>query len=205
MKSCLDNLKYSGQVSVHVADDGSPQAHRDNLVKIAGGYKRVIGVSSSNSEGRGYGASYNLASQTTHIHASYVLPLEDDWQLQHKLDLDEYVQAMESRSEIGCIRLGYLGYTQQLCGHLIETGYRHYLMFDPDSSERHVCAGHPRLESVGWQKRVGLWPEGVDPGTTEFTWCGYEAARNGVVWPMNAPANGWFGHIGAVQAREDQR
>lgn len=205
LTECLDKLTYSGQISVHIADDGSPWEHADALLEIAGGYSKVLGVSVSNTEGHSYGASYNLASQQTHIHASIVLPLEDDWTLAHPFCADDYVRATIENPAIGCIRMGYLGYTQPLRGQLIYAADEHFLLFDPDSPERHVAAGHPRLETVGWQRRVGPWPEGIDAGTTEFLWCGREEARSGVVWPMSTPRGGWFVHTGTVQAREDQR
>lgn len=205
LRACLDNLRYSGQISVHIADDGSPQKHRDALVKLAGGYDSVIGVSESNSQGRGYGANFNLATQTVHIHASLVLPLEDDWTLSQEFNIDPYVQAMQESPRIRCIRLGYLGYTQSLKGELVYAANNHFLAFDEASPERHVCAGHPRLEWVSWEREVGPWPEGVDPGSTEFGWCGVAAARRGVAWPLNAPPAGWFYHTGTIQARVDQR
>lgn len=207
LRSTLKKTSYSGQLSVHIADDGSSQEHRDNLYQIAGGFKKVQGITMSNAERRGYGASYNLATQTVHALSTIVLPLEDDWELAHPLNLDRYVAAliqMDPQTPIACLRLGYLGWTQELRGRLEYVANMQFLAFDPDSPERHVCAGHPRLETVWWARRVGLWPEGLDPGTTEHEWCGYANARTYVAWPLDTPAGGYFQHIGTVQAREDQ-
>lgn len=205
LKTTLDNIQYDGPISVHIADDGSPEAHRKALAKLAGGYKHVQGVTITNAERRGYGASYNLATQVIHQFANVVLPLEDDWELAHPLDLSGYVEALDDSGPISCIRLGYLGYTQVLKGELGRRAGKQFLLFDPESPERHVCAGHPRIETVGFERRVGPWQEGIDAGTTEFVWCGQPEARIGVAWPMDAPSGGWFQHIGTVQAREDQR
>ena len=205
LKAVLDRLTYSGQIHVHVADDGSPEKHRENLRQIAGGYSHVVSIGTSNSEQSGYGASWNLATQQVHLTNGVVLPLEDDWELVHNLNVDGYVQALVDCSPvIGCIRLGYLGYTQALRGELGVCAGRQYLLFDPSSPERHVCSGHPRLETAGWERAVGPWPEGLDPGSTEHEWCGIPAARTGVAWPMDTPPGGWWVHIGTVQARSDQ-
>lgn len=207
LRCVLDNLNYSGPVSVHIADDGSPQEYRDRLVDIAGGYKRVQGVTVTNSERRGYGASYNLATQVVHTWADVVLPLEDDWELPKdlgkELDINAHVQTLMTTA-IQCIRLGYLGFTQDLNGTLGIQNGQTYLLFDPDSPERHVSAGHPRLETVRYEREVGPWEEGLDPGMTEHVWCGHPGARRGVAWIMSSPLSGYFKHIGTVQARTDQ-
>lgn len=205
LRSALDNIRYSGQISVHIADDGSAKGHVAKLEKIAGGYATVHGVSTSNAGRGGYGKSYNLATQQIHEHSEVVLVLEDDWELRQPLDLGPFVQTLvDARPVIGCIRLGYLGSTKELRGSIGHNSGKTYLVFDPESPEHHVAAGHPRIETVEWERNVGPWPEGVDPGTTEFVWCGYPGARSGVAWDIEAPAGGYFKHIGTVQARADQ-
>lgn len=205
LRAVLDNLVYDGPISVHIADDGSPQEYRDRLVEIAGGYQRVQGVTVTNAERRGYGASYNLATQVVHTWADIVLPLEDDWVLSQQLDIRGHIRTLLSDTAIRCIRLGYLGFTQDLIGTLGKESGEIYLLFDPDSPERHVSAGHPRLETVGFERSVGPWMEGVDPGMTEHLWCGRPGARQGVAWVMGSPLSGYFAHIGTVQARSDQQ
>lgn len=205
LRTTLGNLKYSGPVSVHIADDGSPQEHRERLADIAGGYSRVQGVTVTNAERRGYGASYNLATQVIHNWADIVLPLEDDWELpKSTLSLDNHVQTLMD-GPIRCIRLGYLGFNDDLRGTLGIVNGETYLLFDPDSREHHVAAGHPRIETVQFEREIGPWVEGVDPGMTEHFWCGRHAARTGVAWVMGSPLDGYFKHIGTVQARTDQR
>lgn len=201
LRAVLDKLRFSGEIAVHIADDGSPNLHRQSLRKLAGGYKHVVTVGESNSERRGYGASYNLATQMIHPSSDIVLPLEDDWELTGDLDLDPLVEGLTSGA-FGCIRLGYLGFTQKLHGSLVNVGQTTYLAFDPRSPEPHVWAGHPRLETVQWQRDVGPWPEGLGPGETEFAVAHKEEARWGVGWPIYYAQA--FAHIGTVQAREDQ-
>lgn len=204
LRSALDNLKYSGPLSVHIADDGSPDAHRTKLEKIAGGYANVQGVTVTNAQRSGYGASYNLATQVVHNWADIVIPLEDDWELTEPLDLDPLVDTLWN-SQIECIRLGYLGFTQALRGELMHSFGRTYLLLNHDSPERHVSAGHPRIETIAYERAVGPWEEGLDPGATEFDWCGRAGSRHGVAWVMGSPLDGFFKHIGTIQARDDQR
>ena len=206
LTAVLEKLTYSGPLYVHIADDGSHQQHINALIKIVESFgDKVTGRTHTNAARSGYGASYNQATQVVHNYGGVVLPLEDDWELAYPLQVDAYIEALMSDPPIiGCIRLGYLGFTQELRGSLGHIAGRSYLVFDPASPERHVAAGHPRLETVEWERGVGPWPERIDPGTTEHVWCGYEASRHGVAWPMDTPGN-WFHHIGTVQARQDQQ
>lgn len=209
IQSTLNRLKdYDGELRVHIADDGSPEEHREKLREIAGGYKNVISASCTNSQRAGYGVNYNLALQTVHLHSYIILPLEDDWELSKELPINELVQTLTEAEPdgIGCIRLGYLGWTQPLRGELCHYTGHTYLRLDPESPEPHVWAGHPRLETRAFQRKIEPWPEGLDPGTTEFVVANRKAAREGVLWPMDL-IQGYgdlYKHIGQVQARTDQ-
>lgn len=207
LRAALDNLSYSGRVSVHIADDGTGEEYRQSLFELAGGYEQVAGVSISNSERGGYGRNYNLAMQTIHNHCSIILPLEDDWQLLRPLNLDSLVQALAD-DRIGCIRLGYLGFTREyMAGGMISTSGAIYFLISPEADEPHVFSGHPRLETVEWERAVGPWPEGLDPNETEFAVCHNTAARQGVVFPVDLihPYGNLFAHIGAYEAGEHRR
>jgi len=195
-------MRYSGPLHVHIADDGSIPGHVDALREIAGAYAHVQSVGSTNAERRGYGASYNLASQSIHTHHEIVIPIEDDWELSRDLDLDPLVETLTAGIGIECIRLGYLGFTQALLGAVTHTPGGPMLLIDPRSPERHVAAGHPRIETRAWERAVGPWAERIQAGATEFDWCGRPAARSGVAWPLDlGPASqrgdALFAHIGA--------
>lgn len=203
LRSTLDNLRYSGPLAVHIADDGSIEGHVDALRELAGGYPHLITVGATNVERRGYGASFNAATQVVHIASPIVMPIEDDWQLMRPLDLDPLVETLQTGREgvtnIGCIRLGYMGFTQPLLGQFVHTPAGVMGLLDPDSPERHVAAGHPRLETRHWERAVGPWTEGLPAGATEFDWCGRRCARIGVAWPLDVvkPSEHLFAHIGA--------
>lgn len=209
--STLNNLKTSASLKVHIADDGSDPAHVARLIDVCQHFK--IEPTLTNAKRFGYGASYNLASQVTHRDGEYFLMLEDDWQLTREFNIDPLITALEDGKEesaLGCIRLGYIGWTQSLEGSIRKFNNQSFLVFSPDSSEPHVWAGHPRLESLWFQKRLGPWPEGIDAGSTEFVVAQRDKSRMGVGWPLDMNINAsqdycnLYAHIGAVQARTDQ-
>lgn len=204
LRAALDHIRYPGPLNLHIADDGSVPGHVEALRRLAGGYPGVGTIGHTDAARRGYGASYNLATQAFHPTADVVLVLEDDWVLQRDLDLSPLVDTLyESHPYIACIRLGYLGFTQELRAIRIEaTSAGPMVLLDSESEEPHVAAGHPRLELVEHQQEIGPWPEGIAPGATEWEWCRREAARRGVVWPLDygpasMRADSLFVHTGA--------
>lgn len=203
LRSTLDNLEFDGEIAVHIADDGSSKKHVDAIRKVAGGYEHVVAVGHSDSNRGGYGRNYNLATQQIHPSSDFVLPLEEDWRLTRKLNIDHLCRVLLAKPHIGCIRLGYLGFTDKLDGHLERHEGETFLVLDPFSVEKHVFAGHPRLETVEWQRYVGTWPEGLSPGATELAVCGI--ARSGIAWPLDlvAPNGDMFHHIGTLRATDD--
>lgn len=209
LASALKNIIYpEGQLRLHIADDGSPEGYIPELLGVV---EDKLPLSITNSQRGGYGVNYNLALQVVHSSAEIILVLEDDWELMTPLRLDHLVRALqegETSLQFGCIRMGYIGWTQELRGKFVSAADQHFLLFDPDSPEPHVWAGHPRLETRAWQRYVGPWPEGnYDPGTTEFMVAQRPEARRGVVWPLDLvhPYGSLFVHTGTIQARTDQR
>lgn len=199
LDSVLRNARYAGDLGVHIASDGDDDTYLDALKSLCA----PVGIepTTTNSQRSGYGANYNLATQLVHAHADYVLPLEDDWELTRELDLNVYVDAL-SELGAGCIRMGYIGFTQPLRGEFQFAVGRQWLRLDPASPEPHVFAGHPRLETVGFQRSVGPWPEGLEPGQTEFAVAHIAEARQGVVWPVQEinTRGDMFVHIGAERS-----
>lgn len=209
LESVLYHSKYTkGTLSLHIADDGSEADHRSKLFILAQMYMPGSNISISNAERGGYGRNVNLAFQTVHQTADYVLMLEDDWELIRNLDLDELVDDLEgcytdvSQPRFDCVRLGYLSFTQPLHGQIIDRHNRKYLVFDSYSPEPHIWAGHPRLETVQRQRECGLWPENELPGTTEFMMAHVKRVRRGVAWPMDLvhPRGDMFAHIGTQRS-----
>lgn len=206
MRSLVKNLQYSdGEIMYHIADDGSYEGHVRHLKNLAKDYQ----VSTTNSERGGYGRSYNLATQYLHNRCDFLLMVEDDWQLTREFDVSPLLLALQD-PDLNCIRLGYIGWTQELKGTIRAFADHTFLLFDPDSPEPHVWTGHPRLETVEFQRRVGQWPEGIDAGSTEFAISKRDSSRYGIAWPLDIAIRAGqvhgtlFAHIGEVQARTDQ-
>lgn len=200
LESVARNLQTLEPFWLHIADDGSPQEYRDELLGLA---RSLYGdnVSITNSERAGYGGNYNLATQFVHQIADIMLPLEDDWELVRELDLDPIARVLRE-GIFGCVRMGYIGLTEELRARFVLAAGLHWLELDPDSPERHIFAGGPRLETVEWERAVGPWPERMEQGLTEFEVAGWPAARHGVAWPIDLiyPRGDAFVHIGGQKA-----
>lgn len=205
LRHTLDKLRTTAPLNVHIASDGDPSEYIDSLRHLAGGYAHVKGVYHTNSEQHGYGANYNLATQLIHNNGTrWVMPIEDDWELTREFDIDPLLRALDTSEDIGCIRLGYMSYTQELRGTIKDVNGHKYLVFDPTSPEPHLLAGHPRIESVAWEREVGPWPIGLKPGATEFAVCHIPAARQRVAWPCDFvhPRGDLYAHFGTLRSYE---
>lgn len=211
LESLMHRLRYPGPMFLHIADDGSSKDHVPALLRLAENDQGIDWkeITTSNAERGGYGKSYNLACQAVHPRGGMVLPLEDDWQCQHVFHVEPLVKVLAegpfAEYGVGCIRLGYLGFTQDMAGKLFHAHGQTFMLLDQHSRERHIFAGHPRLESVEWQRFVGPWPEGLAAGKTEFEVAGRQESRQGVAWPMDLvhAYGSLFSHIGSRRAGED--
>ena len=200
----LRRLKADEEFWFHLADDGSSQEYRDELIELA---RDLFGsnVSATNSERSGYGGNYNAATQVVHGISDLVLPLEDDWELMRDLYLGSVANVLRD-GVFDCVRLGYIGYTDDLRGTFRYAEGMQWLELDQTSPEKHVFAGGPRLETVAFERAVGPWPERLEQGQTELAVAGRLEARRGVAWPLElvAPRGDAFVHIGGVKAGTGQ-
>lgn len=202
LRSTLDKLIFpDGEVQVHIASDGDGQEYVDYLRHIAGGYDWIKAVTHSNSERGGYGRNWNLATQVVHASCEYILALEDDWELRRPLDAGKLIEQM-NKLQLGCVRLGYIGFTQELRCSFASADGQYWLRFDEKSPEPHVFAGHPRIEARWWTQFVGPWPENLQPGETEFAVAHRPESRQKVGWPLSMvrPEGDMFYHIGTVRS-----
>lgn len=198
----LKNLVTDEEIWLHIADDGSDPAYRDEMIAAA---REMYGARSSitDAQGSGYGANYNVATQVVHDidGVDLILPLEDDWELTRPLDLAP-IAAVLRDGVFGCVRMGYIGFTQELRATFVSHGGHHWLALDPESAEPHVFAGGPRLETVAWERTVGPWDEHLSAGETEFNIAHRPEARVAIGWPVDLikPQGDAFVHVGALKA-----
>jgi hypothetical protein len=201
LAALFENLSYYGEIRLHIASDGDDTHYLAELVDICRSHG--IEPTASNSAGDGYGTNYNEATQVVHQlpGVKYVLPLEDDWELTKPLDLTPLACMLDDTGH-GCCRLGYIGWTEDLFGKFFGHDGMTYLELMHWSTEPHVFAGHPRLETVAWERTVGAWPEGLEPGQTELALTARKEARLGQVWPIDLikPCGDYFVHIGTERS-----
>lgn len=197
----LKKLRASEPIHLHIAHDGSAIEHHSEMLGIGVEIFSEERVTTSDAHGAGYGGSYNLAQVTVHQIADLVLPVEDDWELQSEFDVDPLADALRF-GIFGCIRMGYIGWTQDLKAKFVGYGGLTWLALDPESAEPHVFAGHPRLETAEYEKEVGPWLENLDAGSTEFDVAHRVESRFGVAWPVDLipPRGGLWAHIGSEKA-----
>lgn len=221
LEAVLKNAVPLDRVRLHIASDGDDEDYLKSLTYVAREVKGCedLEITTSNSGGRGYGANWNAATQIIHNVGGpgelvrYVLPLEDDWRLERTLDLNDLIEVLDSTRApewagndelpmLGCIRLGYLGFNHQLRGYLENRGKHQVIRFDHTSLEQHIFAGHPRLETVAFERVVGPWPEDLNPGATELAVCARLAARTAVAWPLDLihTSGDLFAHIGSIKS-----
>jgi hypothetical protein len=212
LDTALHYIECSLPMHVHIAHDGSPIEHITELTEIVK-MRGLQNPSVTNSERRGYGASYNAATLHTH-EFEYILPLEDDWELVRSLDIDTFISWLDGSGAHGVdegrtfnsIRMGYLGSTQPVHGTVIHGTGGSMLHLDASSYELHVFSGHPRLDTREYQRRIGFWPEGLTPGETEINVAQRKAAREGILWPMDWTTTypgDIFRHIGEVKSSSE--
>src|SRR3989304_4312281 len=142
----LRRLKADEEFWFHLADDGSSQEYRDELIELA---RDLFGsnVSATNSERSGYGGNYNAATQVVHGISDLILPLEDDWELQRDLYLGSVANVLRG-GLFSCVRMGYIGYTDDLRGIFRYAEGMQWLEVGPASPEKNGLAGGPPFETV---------------------------------------------------------
>jgi len=191
-------LRYGGRLHWYVADDGSPAEHVNAVLESVGG-----DLLAYHSERRGYGANANAAWDAADQVSALTFWLEDDWELRAPLDLYPYAALLMETHEVGMVRLGVLNLDMR--GRSWAHGGRVYWKLDkePHLEGTPVFTGHPSLRHRRYRHVYGDYPVGLTPGETElayayqFRWGAQDAPA--IVWPADYPANGLFGHIGAVK------
>jgi len=213
---CLDelltNLGYDGPCNLHIADDGSPPEHLEALRAVAHKRPWADQVTCTDSQRRGYGASYNAMTNAVHgFPDELVLSVEDDWALMRPFDVTALCSAFAADARINCIRLNYLGFAGELRGSVIRpVPGQGFLLLDPFSPEYHVWSAGPRIETVHFQRELGLFREHCIAGEMEIDVAGRSVSRHGICWPLDAGVNSsldnpsTFAHIGTVSVKDDR-
>lgn len=100
LRSWAENLRYEGELRLHIADDGSIKNWKPT-------YDVWFGPTTySRQERHGVGASLNAGFRKAFETSPIVLYAVDDWLLQQPFDLTPWVYLLEQREDVGCVRLG---------------------------------------------------------------------------------------------------
>jgi len=185
-------------LSWHIADDGSGEEHQAALIKAIGDMPWTM-TDAAQRGGTGY--NRNTGLRAAFQQSSFVLHIEDDWELRERYDLRPAVCVLQNHTDIGMVRLGYIEY-----GHLARTVLLCDLVWwklDKASGHGFVFAGHPHLLHRRFHDAYGWYPEGLLPGQTETVFASNVIRRSGpgILYPIWR-FGGIFGHIGGVKAEE---
>lgn len=194
------HLGFAGEIGYYLADDGSDPAHVAAVREALGG-AWLVGEHSAR---RGYGANANAAWRAVDGETPLTLWLEDDWELTAPLDLTPYAHLLQTRDEIGMVRMGHLNL--DIRGRTWGHDGRVYWLFDhaPHHEGTPVFTGHPSLRHRRYRECYGWYPEGRSPGDTELAYA-YQFRVGppegpGIVWPAELGPWGAFAHIGGVKS-----
>lgn len=190
-----------------VADDGSPEAHLQEVLQTL--HQEGAYVQDVHSERHSYGRSINTAISC--LETDIYLPLEDDWILSEPLNIDPYIMALHHLPQIGMIRLGYLndGLRADLLFYKNSAMHNSMLFgfLRPEvQNPQYNFAGHPSLRHKRFHEFYGLYPEGLQPGATELGMAdqyrqrAHEASAPWIVYPLQIAPYGLWAHEGAVQS-----
>jgi len=178
-----------------ICDDGSPKGHVSALVDEIGPTYNVR-VFDANRRGVGYGMNNSLRS--IFDVSDLVLVMEDDWYLSLPLDVSPYVNTLVNHPETGMIRFGYL--SPNILGYTVSMENKLFWRID-SNGETYRFTGHPSLRHRRFHTVYGYYDEGLAPGMTELSMCGKVNQRPDgphILYPCEAGAWGFFGHIGAT-------
>lgn len=186
------NLKYPN-VQWIIADDGSvnQEQHLANVKEFLFSSSQPFQI--TDSQHAGVGKSKNIALQKAFETSPFVLLLEDDWLLRNVIPLQAYMTILSEYSEVGMIRLGYLGGTMSAK----YVAYNDVSFWDLDrGSGVYIYSGQVSLRHKRFYDICGYHPEGVSPGEEELVFCKhYNGVDNApkILWPaeygctLNAP------------------
>ncbi len=159
--------------------------------------------------GRGLGANLNACLRAAkEIGCDFILQMDDDHQLQHRLDMRPYLRDMAADPHLGWIRLYYGEYRGRGSG--VERYYQfranlygQYWRLDPFGPELYLTSNRPHLKRMDFHDTFGYYAEDIRLGATEVEFCHryLDQAKNGhvnpgVFIPLYPPPEGTWRHVG---------
>jgi hypothetical protein len=190
LSSWLRELHYDGQITIHVADDGStlldyPRMLGSLVESHVARHDIEMPIEFSRGERKGVGASLNRAFRAGFERGDLVLYLVDDWLLASRYDLNPWARMLVEREDIGMVRLGPPH--PHLTG-TIEALTEDYQGWGLVLDRHHFAFGHrPALYHQRMIDAYGWFSEGVNAYDCERLY----AERYSISPPWHSkPANG---------------
>jgi len=165
LQALREHIVYDGQLSLHIADDGSPRNYLNDLQRDITWTRFTRSVTRR----KGWGANVNKGLKA--CGDSFVFLCEDDYVARRDLDFNSGVALLlANKLNIGLIRYdGLAGHVLDL--HLREgktqAGTLAYAIIDPCSPHLGVYSNRPHLMHPRFHMHYGLYPEGRALGQTE--------------------------------------
>lgn len=189
------NFEYDNY-SYYIADGGSkPEEHAEviALLKDYGiGYRE-------HSEEMTPGLNWNKGIRECYKTSNVYLRLENDFELVKKLDPEPYIELLEERQDVGCIRLGLLPINLDIQTH----GYNGRIYQHILKMRQYTFSGNPCLIHRRFHYAYGHFSEkGMSPGDTELSIDRLVREIEGpAVWRPNELGDyGPFAHFGKEQS-----
>lgn len=172
IQSTCKNLGYPKElISWFVGDDGSSQkdfAAINNCIVEQGhivAYSHNERMRHPGQENTYFaGLGWNKTLGLCHQNSDFVLWLEDDWELDHPIDLVPYLKLLKEREDVGMVSFRILSVDNEVK----TAGYdgRHYLQYM--RTTQYSYSGNPQLRHARFTKHYGWFTEDVNPGGIEL-------------------------------------
>jgi len=169
IQALQENLHYPGAIRWHLADDTSPGSYVADIVHDFPALKFSHTITPKRS---GWGINANTALRA--IKTRYVFQIEDDQLASRRLDIESGVFVMEHVPTIGLVRYDgieghrlmlYMDETPKINGHRV-----HFLRIDRYRTKGlNAYSNRPHLKHLRFHETYGMYPEGLNLGSTEET------------------------------------
>lgn len=207
IQSTLQNLDYPRElISWFVYDDGSPKEHNLAIQKVlqderVGGYRSERLRNSGQEETYFCGKGWNWVLGMAHQYSDFVLFLEDDWNLDEKLELRPFVKLLDEKQDVGIVSFRILS----TGADVFTVGYDGRVYLQYARTTQYAYSGNPYLRHARYTKHYGWFAEDCNPGHIELNQDDhYRLAMDGPrIWrPVDISVWGSWKHIGTEKAWE---
>lgn len=185
----------------YIADDGSPKEHiAEILLLLKNNGERILGYHNERMRHKGEkdthnaGFGWNKCLGICHQFSDFVLWLEDDWELETKLDPRKHIKLLTEREDVGLVSYRILSVGCDV--HTV--GYEGEIFLRYSRSTQYAYSGNPYIRHARFTKKYGWFAEDRNPGNMELHMDDQYRLNDGPdIWrPLTISQWGGFAHIG---------